>query len=48
MTLADVFARRGVKFRQSGDKVSLNCPFCHARGKPADAKMRLAVHVKDG
>ena len=48
MTLADILARRGIKFRQSGDKVSINCPFCPGRGKPTDTRMRLAMHVKEG
>ncbi len=42
MTLADVLARRGVRFRQSGDKVHLNCVFC------ADTKQRLCLHAKEG
>ncbi len=48
MTLADTLARRGVKLRLNGDKVSINCPWCPGRGKPADTKMRLCLHAKEG
>lgn len=48
MTLADALTRRGVRFRVSGGKIHLNCPFCPSRGKPDDFKMRLAVDAKIG
>ena len=48
MTLADVLTRRGVRFRMSGDKLHLNCPWCLSRGKPADTKMRCCIHTKYG
>jgi hypothetical protein len=48
VTLADTLARRGIKFRQSGDKISVCCPWCPSRGKPVDTKFRCCVHVKEG
>ncbi len=48
MTLQDAFDKRGIRYRQSGDKVHINCPFCPSRGKPSDTRMRLCVHIKDG
>ncbi len=48
MTLQGTLERRGVRFRQTGDKVHLCCPFCVERGKPSDTKFRLCVHAKDG
>ena len=48
MTLSDLLTRRGIRFRVSGGKIHINCPFCTSRGKPEDTKQRLAIHTKLG
>ncbi len=48
MTLQDALDKRGIRYRQSGDKIHLNCPWCPSRGKSPDTRMRLCVHAKDG
>ena len=48
MTFSEALTRRHVPHRAgSGDrsKISLCCPFCQERGKPADTKFRLCVHA---
>lgn len=48
MTFQDALRRRGLRFRLAGDKLHLNCLFCASRGKPADTKQRLCIHLKHG
>lgn len=48
MNFQDALDHRGIRYRRTGDKVHINCPFCPSRGKPADNKMRLCVHAKEG
>ena len=47
MTLQEVFLRRGVRFRVSGNglKISICCPFCVENGKSPDTKFCLCVHA---
>lgn len=46
MTFQDVLIRRGIRYRISGEKLHINCPFCILRGKPQDTKQRLCIHIK--